>query len=203
MIKIPVIISFVITILAIIIATTLFKTNMINLSDSENLQALFSIIASWGAFISATFIIYSYLQTNLAFVESQRPQLLIQVDNHFTKSPDSTEKNPVTEIHYRNITTNMFRELTITVRVVAKNHDIDLSDLFKHKMVMVGTDQRQRKFSPLTLLRERGLNLNQVTSAGEDVFLKLTYSYTYNSKTDTVQIQEYKWNPPLQVWEIV
>jgi hypothetical protein len=70
-------------------------------------------------------------------------------------------------------------------------------------MYMAGYDRRFRKFEPLRLLQERGVDLNTEKQSGKSVILKLSYNCTFNKKVEAFDIQEYKWNRRIQQWEIV
>ena len=189
--KTPIIIAFTLFLCAIIASIFIFSAV---LSNKEIIDALVAVFASLGALISATFVIYSYLQTNKAFVEAQRPHLLIQV----VKDPKTGE----ILILYRNITNNRFNDLTISLTVTAINLKFDLSYLFRKKMVMIGQDNRHRIFSPIEELKKHGLDLQEVASGGNEILLSVNYAYTFNSETDFVQAQKYKWDTKNEAWEI-
>ncbi|TOM79124.1 hypothetical protein, partial [Vibrio parahaemolyticus] len=53
----------------------------ITLEDSEVVTALIALFGTLGALISATFVVASYMQTNNAYIESQRPHLLILAES--------------------------------------------------------------------------------------------------------------------------
>jgi hypothetical protein len=201
--KVPIAITGVLAAIAAAAGFYVACSSSLVLTHSELIQAEIGIFATFGALVSAAFVIYSYIQTNRAFIESQRPQLLIQVENKRPrKNKETSEEVPATFINYKNITVNQFADLTINVSVVVEHRTIDLSDLFRPRMVMIGYDQRQRWFEPLKMLKERGLDLNDVTATGHEALLKLSYSYTYGGQTNTVPCQEYKWDPRLEQWII-
>ena len=166
-------------------------------------NAEIAIVASLGAAISATLVIYSYLRTNEAFVESRRPQLLLQVHNlHANVQDQPNQTIPMTRVFYRNITTNMFKDLTINVSVTTQNRTVSLNDLFTSNMMMVGTDERQRNFNTFQELGNRGLEIPNIAQQGNDVILDIGYSYTFNKEFDDIQVNSYRWDPASMEWHI-
>jgi len=202
MLKIPLAISGALSIAALIASSYIGLSDSLTLSDGELVQAQIGVGATLGALISATFVIYSFVQTNLAFIESQRPQLLVWVETEKGKrTKESTEQIPITFINYKNITNNQFPDLAINIQVVAGERVIDLSDLFS-KTIMIGQDQRHRWFDTLKELEDRGFRINDVSTQGTETTLRISYTYTFNNSTHTVPCQRYKWNPALQCWEL-
>lgn len=197
-----IIVSFLILVCSAIIYW-IWTSSILNLANPQKVNSSIAIFACLGAFISATFVVYSYLHTNKSFIESQRPHLLIQVENLKAKENNQSETLiPMTRIHYRNITNNRFLDLTIGVKVSAENREIDLSDLFRPNMTMIGLDSRQRTFAPISLLNERGLNIRAVARKGNEVKLNLTYTYTFNKKREIVEAQLYRWDAEREEWSI-
>lgn len=202
--RVPVIITLLLALVAFAAEFYVVRFGGLALTDSELIQAQVGIFATLGALVSAAFVVYSYAQTNRAFVESQRPQLLLQVVTQRMKTTnDAIETFPATFIHYRNITANQFSDLTLTVHVIAENRSIDISDLFRPKMVMIGSDQRQRWFDTYKFLERRALDLKDIAGRGHEIVLKLAYSYTYGGEHKTVYCQEYRWEHHLEHWDIV
>ena len=170
----------------------------LGLRPNEVVSSLIAVIASLGALVSATFVVASYLQTNKAYVESQRPHLLILVES--LKNNESGE--PLSRIHYHNITNNRFNDLTISVRVESDNKTYDLSHLFRKRMAMIGQDRRQRSFKPVKELSKAGLDLQETSTSGKEVKLMIGYEYTFNGIVDIVNAQQYRWDAGGQRWEI-
>jgi hypothetical protein len=178
-------------------------TACIGLKKSEIISAEIALLGTLGALISAAFVVYSYLQTNIAYRESQRPQLLVQVESqNLPVSQEDQTIVPLSLVHYRNITNNQFKDLNINMFVHALNRTADISDLFKRNMAMIGHDFRVRRFRPDETLLKRGLDIQNISSAGNEVILKIEYEYSFFSKTAKVECQEYKWDPNLQQWII-
>lgn len=200
----PVIIS---TILLLIVgATALWLPNSesIALTASELVQAEIALLATLGALVSATFVVYSYSQTNMAFLESKRPQLLVQVESqNLRRSQEDPEIVPLSLIHYRNVTQNQFTALNIYITVESANRTVDISDLFKKNMVMIGYDSRIRRFKPLELLLERGMDITSLAESGSEVLMKIRYEYSFLKHNEIVTCQEYKWDPNLSQWIIL
>ena len=210
MFKPPVIISIILLIAAMVSSWLILSSTAIKLNDFELITSLLAIFACASGLIAAVFVAYSYVYTNYAFILSQRPSLLIWVKSeHRAVSPqDNTvvPNNtvvPITFIYYQNTTGNSFYDLTLIVKVQAGNRITDISDLFKPNMYMAGHDSRNRWFDTIKLLKERRVDINSETAAGNSVTLSIGYSHTFNRKLETIAVQEYKWNPQIQHWEIV
>ncbi|WP_282150722.1 hypothetical protein [Vibrio diabolicus] len=170
----------------------------IALKDSEVVTALIALFGTFGALISATFVVASYMQTNKAYIESQRPHLLILVES----LTEHGTGEPVSRIHYRNITNNRFTDLTITVVLAAENREVNLGHLFRANMTMIGQDQRQRSFKILDEATKLGLDINTTAMSGREVKLLIGYEYTFNNIKDHVSAQEYIWNANSSEWLI-
>lgn len=191
-------IVFFLIILAGVGVFTIVSYDNLELSAYETVIALISLFTSLGALVSATFVVASYLQTNKAYIESQRPHLLIFVDNLKHQETDL----PVSKINYLNITNNRFNDLTIMISVEAENRIYDLSYLFRSKMTMIGQDQRQRLFNPIEELDKLGLEVQKTARSGKGVKLKVKYKYSFNGAEDIVNAQEYLWDTETQQWSI-
>jgi len=199
--RIPIIISLALILIAGGVFYILLTSKWLKLTDGELINSLIAIFACLGALISVTFVIYSYMMTNYAFVLSQKPFLLIQVVNEKVAIEDSRTV-PRTVIHYENITKNTFFDLTMNIRVCVFDKEIDISDLFTLNMYMAGGDKRDRRFKPIELLSEHGVDINAETHAGNPVILKIGYRYTFNKKIETFEVQEYEWKASTQTWDI-
>lgn len=186
------IIVFLLVLAAAAGASVIISYDALGIDTNEKISALISISASLGALISAAFVVASYMQTNKAFVESQRPHLLIMVQS----------SAHITTIHYHNITNNRFADLTISVVVIADGHNYRLSHLFREKMTMIGQDRRQRSFDTFAETHRLGLDMQAMDASWNEVKLKIGYSYTFNGAKDMVEAQEYRWDPTVQQWII-
>ena len=203
MAKIPVLIVVLLVLTSCLGILYLVTSETLTLNDAELVSSIISILACLGAFVSATFLVYSYVQTYKTFVENRRPQLLVWVKN--LKAKNSNNPNtliPLTRIHYRNITANKFFDLTIAVTVKAENRTIDLSDLFRANMTMIGLDTRKRTFNQNQMLKKQGMDIEKIAKEGNEVILNISYSYTFNKIKDIVDAQRYRWNAERRVWEI-
>ncbi len=169
--KIPAIISSLLIILAIFLCVYIFQTSNDVFPIKDKVFAYVGVITCLGALISAAFVVFSYIHTNGSFIESQRPHLLIFMQNSFSQAGAS-----MSTLQYHNITTNRFKDLTIHLRVKASNREYSLSELFRSKMTMIGLDQRQRTFDPLLELNNLGLNVENTVQQGNEVTLSVAYS---------------------------
>jgi hypothetical protein len=166
-------------------------------------STLVSLWACVAALISAAFVVRSYLQTNRAFVLSQKPHLRIWVQNMEAKT---SEQDPtrvhMTAIHYENMTLNPFLDLTIGIKVKTSKATIDLSDLFKPRMFMSGRDQRQRTFPTRKELLARGFELSSPNGAQDPPILCISYSFTFDKRTESIEIQKYSWDASRNQWSL-
>lgn len=67
---------------------------------------------------------------------------------------------------------------------------------------MPGLDSRQRRFLPINLSEEKGLNIDSVTALGNIVKLKISYEFTFFGANENYDAQIYKWNVQLKQWEV-
>lgn len=170
----------------------------LEINDADLISLYISIAACLGALISATFVVFSYLQTNKAYVEAQRPHLLAMIQNLVLEGSG----DPVSRLHYHNITNNRFDDLTLNLKVKAANREYSLSELFRKKMTMIGRDQRQRSFQPIKELKSLGLDIQATAESGSEVILEVNYEYTFNNVKDIVNAQMYRWSATRREWEI-
>jgi hypothetical protein len=141
-----------------------------------------------GAFISVAYVIPSYLQTNWAFILSQKPALLLQAIDNLSTSEHFTR------IHYENCSNNPFYDLSIFVKVTTSHTKVDLSDLFTKNMYMAPHDSRDRMFSTVNELKKRGFDLISSAQQNQEIILSIAYEFTYNRKTEVINVQEYFWD---------
>ena len=204
MFKVPKIVAIILTILVISASIYLLASKHIQLSNGERVTSLISLFVCWGVLISAIFVVYSYLQTNFAFIESQRPSLLIQVESVRQKSSSRPKSfTPITIIHYKNTTKNEFKDLTLNITVSIASRKRNISNLFSKKMFMAGSDARYGRFKTLSFLSKRGIDANTETRAGKPVVLMTGYNYTFNNKLEKRKGPEYKWDADGQWWRLV
>ena len=191
-------ITFLLCVAAALSVLYLANGSDLQIKDSDLISLYISIAACLGALVSATFVVFSYLQTNNAYIEAQRPHRLAMMESLVREGTGE----PVSRVHYQNITNNRFTDLTLDIKVTAGNREYSLSELFRKKMTMIGRDQRQRSFHPLKELQALGLDLQSTAESGNEVTLDVSYEYTFNKKKDVVNAQMYRWNASRREWEI-
>ena len=158
-----------------------------------------NIIQIWicvGALISVIFVLSSYIQTNRAFVLSNKPFLLLLVTNEYKEEDFVSVHNTV--IQYKNNSSNPFYDLSISVVVVSNSTFINLSELFSEKMYMSPGDCRFRRFSTIEELNKRGFDLVSESGAKRPITLSLSYQYTYNNRFERIKVQDYIWDTNLE-----
>lgn len=191
---IPILISAILTCLSFVAIFMINTSSSICLTDSQFINSTIAILACLGGFISATFVIYSYIQTNKAFLIGLKPSLLIQV---------ASENNQTTLIHYTNTSNNEFIDLTIVLDLKIGNKKINLNDLFKAKMSMAAHDKRHKRINTCNEVNQRGIDLNKEVNSGNNAILITSYTYSFNEKIETRIGAEYKWNISIQQWELI
>jgi len=200
MVKTPIIISVLLTLVAIASSYFLWSSA---LQLEHKIGSQIALGATLGALISAAFVIWSFIQTNKAFIESKRPQLLIQVESVKLQSVgEPVSMIPWTKIHYSNITDNKFDDLTIQVFVYCETTRINFNHLFRTSMSMIARDSRVRSFKTYDEIENRGFNLRQLANDNRDVFMNLQYEYSFNGARDLIDAQLYKWNKEQERWDI-
>ena len=195
--KSPVVISLILICLGIIsfFYVSAIPNNEINMKDKVSFYL--SIVSCVGALVSAAFVVFTYISTSRAYVESQRPQLLLFLHNGL----DDNGKL-LSILQYKNITSNKFTDLTIDLKVSAFNREYSLSELFRSKMTMIGGDERQRAFDHESELKSLGLELSTVSKQGHEITIDVSYSYSFNGSIETEHAQFYRWCIARSEWEI-
>lgn len=199
MYRIPTITTAILIIIAASATAYLIKSTSLFLNDAQLVSSLIALFGCLGALISATFVVYIYIQTNRVFLIGQKPFLLIQIQSK------KLQTNPhgvvsVTSINFTNTSQNEFNDLTLYVKLQVRNRKWDISDLFTPNMFMAAQDRKQKNFKTLPYLSKRGLNINKATAFGYQVLLSTYYTFTFNNKLEDRQGPEYKWNSRKQLW---
>jgi hypothetical protein len=134
--RVPVTISVLIIIAWDATSWFLISSSQVGLTGAQLVEYLILLATAAGAFVSATFVVWSYLQTNQAFALSQKPALLLVVNNlKLARSTTNQEIVHRTQVIYRNTTQNSFYDLTIQLDVTVANRSVDLSDSFYYTHV--------------------------------------------------------------------
>jgi len=200
---VPSIISIFLSIVSIAAIFVIKTSTSLQLSDGEMVNSIIAISACLGGLISATFVVYGYIQTNKAFLFSLKPSLLIRVVSEHLPNSQQTKQVPYTFIHYANTSNNEFVNLTMEIKLKIGTREIDLSDLFKPKMSMAAQDTRQNRIETFDILGQRGIDINREVQAGNAAILKTGYRFTFNGKEEKRAGAEYKWNAGISHWEIL
>lgn len=201
--RVSIVISLLLVLVGAITSYFIVTWDVASLPVSSKATTLVSLWACVSAFISAAFVIRSYLQTNRAFVLSQKPHLRIWVQNGNarTSQQDATPVH-MTIVHYENMTLNPFQDLTIHVKVGNSKVSADLSELFSPKMFMSGRDQRQRSFPTKKQCLARGLDIEAEFPSDDPLKLSISYEFTFANKLEKVTIQMYFWDRGRKQWQL-
>lgn len=199
----PTLITIILIALSVAVSRWLITSTSVKLTQAELVNSLIAIFACMGGLISATFVVFSYIQTNKAFMDSKKPFLLIKVKSEHLPPGPQQPPIPFTFIHYTNTSGNEFTDLTIKLKVEAGNSTIDISDLFSPKMFMAAHDPRNRRFETETFIAQHGLDINAEAQLGNPVILSTSYQFSFNKRIEERKGPNYKWNPQIRHWEIV
>lgn len=203
MYKGPTIVTIFLVVLSVAASGWLISSTTLQFTHAELVSSLIAIFACMGGLISATFVVYSYVQTNKAFIDSKKPSLLIQVKSEHQSPGPQQPPIPFTFIHYKNTSPNEFTDLTIRLKVEVGSRTIDISDLFSPKMFMAAHDPRNRRFETVTFFAIRGIDINAEAQSGNPVILSTGYQFSFNKRLEEREGPNYKWNPQIQHWEII
>lgn len=202
--------AFLISVILILVggvATLLVTGNAtsLKLDSAELVDTLIQIWLAVAAFVSAAFVVTSYIQTNRAFQLSQKPQLLIQVHNQVqepAEGPEKGERFHVTALSYRNLSPNQFEDLTIGLEVTAGDVHIGLEELFTPEMFMAAGDSRTRRFRTFEELDQRGFDMRAAVESGDEVLLRTGYQFEFMGKPQRVEVQDYRWDVVRNEWQL-
>ncbi|MCK5215014.1 MAG: hypothetical protein KAR05_06640 [Candidatus Omnitrophica bacterium] len=197
--KIPIILTFLLLIIGIIAHLAIVKCSIVNNNQISNVIQVWACIA---AFISATFVIYSYWITNQSFYLSQKPRLKLAIVDTYPIDEKTKEKVHYTRINYANVSDNAFEDLTIKINFIYNNTTFSLV-LFDEKMYMAPRDVRDRYFSTKKDLKEKyAFSLEEAEKTGKEILITTEYEYTFCGKKEVVKMQKYIWETNKQRWAI-
>lgn len=203
MYRIPTIITAILIIIAASATAYLIKSTSLSLNDAQLVSSLIALFGCLGALISATFVVYIYIQTNRVFLIGQKPCLLIQIQNKkLQTNPQQKGVVSVTSITITNTSQNEFNDLTLYVNLQVWKKKLDISDLFTPNMFIAAQDRRQMNFKTLSYLSKRGMEIKQATVNGYSVILSTHYTFTFNNKLEERQGPDYKWNSQKELWSL-
>ncbi len=198
--KLPVTLSILLA--AIALAVTIWVTDQdIDLANKITITTY--IFTASGGLISAVFLIYGYFINLSVFRESQKPRLLLQINNDRRILEIEKTKKDVhqTIVRYANLSQNECRGLNLKLSLMRDNEVIEIPRLFSPDMNMGPNDSRTRDFPTLSYLSMHGIpeavvqNLNQYT---------LRASYSYKLMDEEISSHyDYKWDQKKERWSIV
>jgi hypothetical protein len=127
-----------------------------------------------------------------SFSKSLEPSLLLM----------AVQGDPITQIHYVNTSRNTFYDLNIICKIKFLNQELDYSWLFERNMYMAPKDQRVRQFKLIEDLLNKGHDIKDFASRGNEVLLLLSFSYTFEGENKEYKVQNYKWEVETNSWTI-
>ncbi|WP_407579550.1 hypothetical protein [Citrobacter koseri] len=161
------------------------------------------VISTWatvGALVSATFVIYGYLLSLRALVESQMPRILLQVTNGQATLVDNNQLVHQTHINYRNIGTVECVDLAMYAVLVRNNEYIEIPRLFNGVMNLQVGDMRDRKFPTFNYMCSNGIPQSVVDNLQH---YKLRVGYKVKSVSGIVErAYYYTWDNKINSWHI-
>lgn len=193
---VPFIITILLVVIGVVSTVFLFQRGVVwGLSKADIVSNVIQIWICVGAFVSAAYVISSYMHTNRAFILSQKPHLLLFVSQkELPRSQDDNEMVHMTFINYVNNSDNPFYDLSLSVKVSTPNTTVNLDDLFTQNMYMAARDSRERNFATVDELKKRGFDLNSAAEQNQEIVLSLAYKFTFNKKVEEIKVQEYIWD---------
>lgn len=121
--KLPVILSILLAVIALTV--TIWITNQdIDLSNKITITTY--IFTALGGLISAVFLIYGYFVNLSVFRESQKPRLLLQIDNDQRILEETGDYVHQTVIRYTNLSQNECRGLNLKLSLMRDNEVIEI-----------------------------------------------------------------------------
>ncbi|MBY0345463.1 MAG: hypothetical protein K2P98_01190 [Neisseriaceae bacterium] len=175
----------------------------------ENLNTFIAGLSALGTICAACFAYRAFKilsndnqRNNEAFIESQRPHLLIQVCNS-NQQITGSEKYSI--IKYKNITPNTFENLNIQIKILVEgDHREHFLKLFSENMTMIGFDNRTKGFNTYDEIRKITLDAETLLLSDKDIQLVVSYDYKFFSDRDkkTIEVQRYKWDKSKSEWYI-
>ncbi|WP_160810194.1 hypothetical protein [Nitrosomonas sp. HPC101] len=75
--KIPIVITIILFLIAVFASWLLWSSSGSDMKDADLVSAQIAVAACLGTFVSTTFVVFSRMATNKAYVEAQRPHLLV------------------------------------------------------------------------------------------------------------------------------
>ncbi|MFH1518942.1 MAG: hypothetical protein ABIE75_00015 [Candidatus Omnitrophota bacterium] len=197
--KIPIILTFLFLVIGLAAHLAIVNCSTLNHNRISNIIQVWACIA---AFISATFVIYSYWITNQAFFLSQKPRLKVAIVDTYPIDESTKEKVHYTRINYANVSDNAFEDLTIKINLIYNNTTFSLV-LFDEKMYMAPRDVRDRYFPTKKDLKEKyAFSLEEAEKTGKEILLTTECEYTFCGKKEVVKMQKYIWETDKQRWVI-
>lgn len=169
-------------------------------SAASNVLLLISV----GVAFSAVFIaLFQAREASRTFRESLRPRVLVQIENQKARvSEENPALVPVSLLHYRNHSTNDFRDLRLHLEIDVGNLRSDASSLFRGPMIFPAGDTRRKKILPYSDLPQFGVHLESHREDRPRVLLTITCSYSFFGEEEQHLLQKYLWDYEREEWEI-
>ncbi len=172
----------------------------IDLSNFERWSLLISTWAATGALVSAAFVIHGYLISLKAFVESQKPRILLHVENGTDQLLGTETIAHITRIVYENRGSVECDNLVLSAMLICGNETYRLENLFNSPYLLQVGDVRCRGFPTTTALPLFGVPAEIVDNLSQCVF-----RVGYQVKSLDGQLRrsfDYRWNSELSQWGI-
>ena len=195
--KVPITISLII--LTAVMGLT-FYMNRLAIKPEDFLGLAISSWAAAGALISVVFVVYGYLMSLAAFVESQKPKLLVFVDNGNVHNIDTNAVEHQTRINYRNIGSIECSNLNLYAKLVSDSEEIEIPRLFSRPINLQVGDSRTRDFPTISYFRSNGIDQAVINNMHR---YELVIGYSVQGPGEVIERNyEYEWNPQVERWNI-
>lgn len=195
--KVPVVVSAVILIASLSLTVWM---SFLGLPDKDFLGLVIGAWANAGALVSATFVVYGYLINVKAFAESQKPRVLLFVENAKAKLIQSGEEVHQTRIHYKNRGGVECEQLSLFAELVRDTEEIEIPRLFGEPINLQMGDSRVRDFPTKAYLLENGIANAVVNNLAQ---YKLRVGYKVSSLGSFIERNyDYAWDATMERWNI-
>jgi len=173
----------------------------IELSNRFSIYILLSTTALTGISVILWLMNFYILRSN--YLSDVEPSLLIQVPSKFRDEKNNiiTPEIGFTQIHYKNTSTKTFTDLRIYCLIIIDGNKYDFSNLFHFPMYLASKDSRNREFNFIEELKKR--SFNKILSKKNNVFLDISFSFSFLGIKKNYPIQKYKYIFNKRVWEII
>lgn len=178
-------------IFAVIMSCIIWGTDLLSILEDKKLSNNIQLWVCIGGLISVIYVIPSYIIKNEVDILNLKPILSLIVLN--SNSKDSIHS---TIIDYKNYSSNVFDDLTITVKAIVGKHSVSINDALESDMcnIYLGPhDYRTNRFITRDVLSKKGFDIDKIYREGKEINIGLSFKYTFLGKSKEKTVQSYAW----------